>query len=196
MKHKELLESLNQGVIDSLPDAARQNFQLVFKAVDAPAVLASLHELLTTELPGDLQDLYLYTGAARHASGAWGNLNLYSATEIRQKIATHATGMGLIRFIDQYWGGRPEFDDLDPAAIETLNHDLLVIGVRQIDDNVHVYLYVDRTDGRYGSFLLDQDDIDLDALCALADGKRLLLDSLEDLLTQQFNAIRDQLERR
>jgi hypothetical protein len=125
----------------------------------------TLRQLLTEHGPFDVRD-----------SGDWNHLSL-------NDDGKHSSVFGgLVKMIEDLWGGRPEFEETFTAEqIYFFNTNFFVYGHFQHDDNAYTHLYFTR-DGCFGSIYYHQDvwedmQIELNALLNSVDVPRYTLDS-------------------
>lgn len=110
-------------------------------------------------LPEEFQQFLRAVGPSVSESmgDTWNTLQLFADERFHQRR------VGIVSYIDESWGGRPEIaDHFSPDQIDTLNAQYAAIGLCYIDDNVHEYLFFDGNGG-FHRLQFDQDDPD-DAL--------------------------------
>lgn len=97
---------------------------------------------------------------------------------------------GLVDYIDYVWGGRPEFKECyKEKELRFLNENYFAVGTRYQDDNVHEYVFFDKT-GKFGSIVFDQDYFE-----AFQDEvepmfkKSTARETLEQVLSRQFTEL-------
>lgn len=151
----------------------------------------ALSDLMTHEkdwdcmAPAALRELYLDHGSFK-VQDEWGALTLYGHGEDGLRLFG-----GIVHMIDQLWGGRPEFDnDFSEDEIAFLNANFFVFGQFCHDSNVYTHLFFDR-DGRFGSVRYDQDEWGPmeTALRHMIDGRQACFQSLDELISEQMNAV-------
>ena len=137
-------------------------------------------------LPNELADFLSQSGALKSYAFAdtWQTVQLFSANQLLEMQT------GLVEFIDDYWGGRPEFAAFfSTEQIKQLNEKYHVFGLTYIDDNGHNYFFFDQQ-GKFGHLPFDQDDCEptMTTLNRLLISSNLEL-SLEELLQTQLDAM-------
>jgi hypothetical protein len=166
-------------------------YQIVFEAPDPAADVARLAQRIGMPVAQSYADLLSTKGAFRHAhyGDTWQTLRLYSAQEMLD------CRNGLVDFIDDIWGGRPEFEDaLTSASIAKLNAEYIVFGYRYQDDNVHDYLFFDRHGG-FHHLQFDQDDTtEAEEMLNKLTQQTVAGISFEALLNAQFDIISKAIE--
>lgn len=167
-RYAQLLKTLGE------PEATYRAIR--WKGPDTAATVETFVQASGFPLPKDLVDFYLEHGGVAVGQG-WGSVRLFGAAQSLAKL--RETTHGLLDSIQHIWGGRPEFDEaFSGEQTEKLNRNYLVIGITDINDNAHRYLYVDRA-GRCGALLIDQDYIEeehLDELLKMVDTSPAHLD--------------------
>ncbi|MBL4633061.1 MAG: hypothetical protein JKY56_04270 [Kofleriaceae bacterium] len=121
-------------------------------------------------------------------------IQVFSAKKLLERA------IGLVAFIDEFWGGRPEFtESYKEGEIAQLNHSYTVFGVRVVNDDSHDFFYFDTT-GNFGSVFLNQNDFETAAKESFSPmlEKSPANMNLEELLSQQIGKIcsgLDEMER-
>lgn len=65
---------------------------------------------------------------------------------------------GLVAYIDNVWGGRPEFEEeYTPEQIDRLNRTAICFSTLYINDDSHEYAFFDQN-GKFGTIAYNQDD--------------------------------------
>lgn len=162
--------------------------RVVFAMPETEESIAQLKEKVF--LPEELTAFLLKYGAfeSNGFADAWQTVQLFSVQELINRP------LGIIEFIDYYWGGRPEFaDHFSSDQIATLNQQYKVFGLKYVDDNVHDYWFFDQK-GKFGNLTFDQDDCEY----AMKILKELLISSsltlsLEELLNAQLESILEEV---
>lgn len=129
------------------------NHHISFSSPATVADLSILDTGLPIPCPDDLKQLLTTSGAFASDSfgDVWNTIKIYSCQELGNR------SVGLVDFINDEWGGRPEIlEHLSPKEISSLNTDFVVFGYRYIDDDTHDYLYFDRS-GRFHHLYFNQD---------------------------------------
>ncbi len=135
---------------EDIVDGLRIEFSGVFN----DATIESLSAIYAASLPEEFLKFLSAVGPAVSESmgDTWNTLDIFAHERFHQRRN------GLLEYIDQLWGGRPEIaDTFSQDQIEALNTQYAVIGWCYIDDNVHEYLFFDR-EGGFHRLLFDQDD--------------------------------------
>lgn len=171
--------------LKSLVDEDSFDWQrIVFSTPENEEQIATLREKVV--IPEELKVFFLKYGSFKsNAFGdAWQTVQLFSIQELIDMP------LGIVDFIDYYWGGRPEFAAyFSIANITRLNQQYQIFGLKYVDDNVHDYWFFDQQ-GNFGHLLFDQDDCEY----AMEMLKELLISSnlsfsLEELLESQLESI-------
>ena len=147
-RYETMLELLN------FPEDTARSEGLFRNEPETEETLKSLEDDLGIKIPEGLRNFYLNYGAFDlRSSQTWESLQLYNSSNKYQKMID-----GLQRSVDNYWGGRPEFDwNFNREEIDAFNHEFFVFGNLYHHDNAHSYLYFTRS-GKFGVFHYDQDD--------------------------------------
>ncbi|MBX3698307.1 MAG: SMI1/KNR4 family protein [Dokdonella sp.] len=187
-KSMSFVERFNES-LDAAPfvdEDLRDWYRIESKGPSPLSDVGALEARLGFAVPGDLRTFLLEQGGfeTRGFIDAWNSFKVFSARE----ISSH--GGGLIESIEDQWGGRPEFaENLSADTIAAVNRDVVLWGIRCIDDNTYVYYYFDRA-GHIGDLYLDQDDMKgtLIELKRIASGQPGSTKSLDQLLTDELKA--------
>lgn len=187
----KIVEEFGKFVASIDDEDLQEEYKIVFSEPDSPDDIAQLVERIGMPVPESYATLLRTDGAFHHVhcGDIWQTIRLHSAKEMLDRPN------GLVDFIKDIWGGRPELDDaLTPESIAKLNAEYVVFGYRYVDDNVHDYFFFDRGGG-FHHLLFDQDDTSdaEEALHALADqaGEGI---ALEALLKPQFEEMSKVIE--
>jgi hypothetical protein len=184
----KLIDEFNEK-LKALVDEDSFDWQrVIFSTPETEENIATLREKVI--IPEELAAFFLKYGAFKsNAFGdAWQTVQLFSVQELLDMP------LGIIDFIDYYWGGRPEFADyFSSEEITHLNQQYKIFGLKYVDDNVHDYWFFDQH-GKCGNLPFDQDDCEpaMEILKELLISSNLTL-SLEELLTAQFESILEEL---
>jgi len=183
-----LIDEFNEK-LKALVDEDSFDWQrIVFSTPEIEESISKLREKVI--IPEELAAFFLKYGAFKSNGfgDAWQTVQLFSVQELID------IPLGIVDFIDYYWGGRPEFADyFSSEEMTQLSQQYKIFGLKYVDDNVHDYWFFDRYE-KFGNLPFDQDDCEpaMDILKELLISSNLTL-SLEELLNAQFESILEEL---
>lgn len=183
------IDDFHDSLQECLEDEADiETYTFSLKPADSKTVIDGIESQSGFALPEGLKTLLTTDGAFHHeAFGmAWNVIRLYSAQEIYDRLSH----FGLVSFIDNEWGGRPEINRIfAEEETQKLNDQFLVWGYRYVDDNEHDYYVIDRA-GQVMHVLFNQDDWeDVETnLRALLDGTAEQYD-FEEFVEEQLELV-------
>lgn len=128
-----------------------------FKEPESDEAIAAWENELGTTVPTQLKLVLMENGAFSNGCPLdmeERTFQIYSVEECRNM------GNGLIKHIDDLWGGRPEFEDsFSEDEIALLNRDYVAFAEVCVNQNAFLHYYFDAS-GKFGWLYYDQDDFD------------------------------------
>ncbi len=132
-----------------------------FGCADDEVTVDRLEKLIDSPLPADLRAFYLQHGSYSMSESGddWETIHLSCADDLVCDLQDDdpLPGLGVVEFIDWFWGGRPEFAErFSREQIAELNRNYHIFGHCYVHDNRHRYYYFDRA-GKMGVIDFNQD---------------------------------------